>query len=103
MAAYLLNPSAEVNELARRIGSVEAGATSFIGLLAEELPVLKPVLKMLITVREMFANMKVNKEELAALVDKCVHAAALLVARIREVFASSRGLRQACADDGRAL
>lgn len=85
MAANLGVATAEAAKVAARMGSAAADAALFMGALGEELPLLQPVLKTLRTICIQVETVKSNnREELAALHERCTFLTAIFIVKCRE-------------------
>lgn len=84
MAGDLSGAAVEARNLAQRIGSNAADAVSFAADLGEELPFLSPVLKTLKATQEKVATVRSNREELAALAERCTYVTACVVVKCRQ-------------------
>ena len=83
MAAELGDAVAEAAKLARRMGSATVDAILLMACLGEELPFLEPVLKTITAIREKVDTVKKNREELAALEERCTFLTAWVIEKHR--------------------
>ena len=100
MASELSGVTREVAALALRMRSAAKDASTFLADLGEELPVIKPVLLTLKAIHEKVETVKDNREELAALEERCNDVTACFVIRSRGSRGSSPSLEMV---DVRAL
>lgn len=85
MASEFVDATAEAAAaLAMKMGSAAVDASSLFTDLGEELPILRPVLLTLKAIREKVETVQENREELAALRERCNYVTAFFVARSRE-------------------
>ena len=75
---------AQAANLALRIGSNAAEATSFVTDLGAELPFLGPLLKTLKVIREKVETVRSNREELTTLEVRCTYVTACVVIKCRQ-------------------
>lgn len=75
---------AEAASLACKMGSAVVDTITLMAELGEELPVIKPVLKTLKTVREKVDTVKNNREELASLRERCIYITACFIVKLRQ-------------------
>ncbi|CAM9494876.1 unnamed protein product [Ectocarpus sp. 13 AM-2016] len=83
MVADISDSAAEAARLALEISSTIADAVSCAVDLGEELPVVKPVFKTLKAIRTTVQTVKNNREELAALEQRCTYITACFVVKCR--------------------
>lgn len=83
MGADPSDTSAECASLALQMGSAAVDVVLFMADLGEELPLVKPVLNTLKVIRETAENVNNNREELAALQQRCTYLAACFIAECR--------------------
>ena len=83
MAESRSNTAIKAAELALKIGSTAADAFLFVADLGEELPVVKPVLSTLKSIREKVETVKRNREELIVLHERCTYITACFIAKCR--------------------
>ena len=85
MTSTISSATVKAAELALRIGSTAADTFSFMADLGEELPVVKPVLSTLKSIREKIDTVKSNREELIALHEKSSYITACFIEKCRGV------------------
>lgn len=83
MAADLSEAGEQVASLALKMGAAGGGMITFMAGLGEELPVVGPLLKTLMTIREKVETVKSNREELAALQERCTYIMACFIVKCR--------------------
>lgn len=81
MAAEFSDAAAEAAKLALKMGSATADVIAFMADLGEDLPFLEPVLKTINAIRKKVNAVKVNREELAALEERCTYITAGVIER----------------------
>lgn len=85
MAVELGDAATEAAKRALKMGSATVGAIAFMADLGEELPFLEPVLKTIKTIREKIETVKRNREEVAALEERCTYIAAGVIEKTRRI------------------
>lgn len=92
MAADLSDAAAKAAKLALDMGSPPADAIAVMADVGEELPFLEPALKTIKAIREKTADtaLKRNREELAALEERCTYITACVVEKHRLMPTSER-------------
>eukprot|EP00752_Nemacystus_decipiens_P003524 g3250.t1 len=83
MAPDLSEAGAQAASLALKMGSTAADTITFVAGLGEEIPVIKPVLKTLTAIREKVETVRSNREELAALQERCTYITACFIVKCR--------------------
>lgn len=79
MTVDLGDAAVEAAKRALKMGSAAAEAIRFMAELGEELPFLEGVLKAISTIREKVDTVKINREELASLEERCTYSTACIV------------------------
>ncbi|CAM9324987.1 unnamed protein product [Ectocarpus sp. 13 AM-2016] len=69
---------------AREVGSAAVDAVSFVAELGEGLPLFQPVVKTLTAIREKVKTVTSNREDLAALGERCVYITACVIVKFRK-------------------
>lgn len=93
MAADLRGAVSDAAQLALDIGSAASDAASLVVDLGQELPLVNPVLKALMAVREKVDTVTSNREELAALYDRCTYITACVLVKCRRNSSSQLDTR----------
>lgn len=83
MATDFSDAAAEAARIAAKMGSVAVDVVSFMTELGEEVPVIQPVLKSLIKIRETAEAVESNREELEALHKRCTYITAFFITKRR--------------------
>lgn len=83
MPADFSEAAAQAASLTLTMGSAAVDAITLMAGLGEELPIIEPVLKTLTAIREKGETVKRNREELAALRERCTYITACFIVKCR--------------------